>query len=279
MKYTLKEIQFLNDNYSKLGCKVCADKLNRSYGGISWKARGLNLKVSKKTILKNHKRIWEERIIKYKVNQNNFINCSTPEVAYILGLLWADGHIRQIGYTNEIQLENIKKDTDIFYPIFLKTGNWRILFRQRENRQEQGLIRTSNKLLASFLIENNYGPHNIKSADKILSLIPDNLHQYWFRGLIDGDGCWYLNIKNSCRQFSLAGSYEQNWLYFENLLSKLNIKFSIKRIKNKRNSSSYIRSFGRKNLIKLGNYIYQNYEQDKIGLDRKYNKFIEIKNS
>jgi len=297
MKFTQIEINFLKSNYSILGTQRCAKKLNRTTKSVSHKANRLGLELNPNTKSKIYQKSFAKRLIEhpfptrkskrpeqFKVNPNQFINCTIPEAAYILGLLWADGYIRQKDYLNDIKLENIKKDIDVFYPIFLKTGNWRILFRQRKNRQEQGLIRTSNKLLASFLIENNYGPHNIKSADKILELIPNNLHQYWFRGLIDGDGCWYLNIKNSCRQFSLAGSYEQDWSYFENLLDKLDIKYStqrrIQKRKNKKpTKSSTVRINNKKDIIKLGNYIYQNYGQDKTGLQRKYNKYLEIKNS
>jgi len=44
-----------------------------------------------------------------------------------------------------------------------------------------------------LLVDNDYKLKSYNSADKILSKIPNSLHHYFFRGLIDGDGCFYLN--------------------------------------------------------------------------------------
>ena len=139
------------------------------------------------------------------------------------------------------------------------------------------MIHTSNKLLVNFLIKNNYGPHNIKSADRILKNIPSHLYKYWYRGLIDGDGCWYINEKNYNYQFSLAGSYKQDWSYFEHLLNKLKIKYSVQRRIQNNNKSSCIRITNKHGIIKLGNFIYNNYKIDNIGLKRKYDKYKLIK--
>jgi len=193
---------------------------------------------------------------------------------YILGLLWADGNIDNIG--NSIRLECVEDDIEIFYPIFQKTGNWNRYYRSRPDRKPTGIIRTSNKPMCNFLLSNNYEPHNIKTTT-IIKKIPKELRHYWYRGLIDGDGCFYINIKNKCYQFTLSGSYNQNWTFIEILFSDLNIKYSIQQAIHGKNKYSAIRVTNKQDIIKLGNFIYKDYFKDKIGLNRKYNKYLEIK--
>jgi len=105
----------------------------------------------------------------------------------------------------------------------------------------------------------------------------NKLKHYWFRGLIDGDGCFYYykpKLGSTLRQFALASTYEQDWGYFESLCDELQINYKIKRNKNLKSSSSYLRITNKDGIIKLGEYIYKNY--DNIGLDRKYKKFKTI---
>jgi len=286
MFFSEKDIQIIKKYYPLHGSKYCCEILNRSNKSIRKKAAKLGIKVLPNTRSTIQKRNSNKRspkpFDKYKVHPNTFINCQSKEAAYILGLLWADGYIISKHYTHSIKLECIKKDILTFYNTFQKTGDWGLLFRSRKNKQPQGLIHTSNKPLVTYLISNNYGPYNIKSANNILNNIPEHLHKYWYRGLIDGDGCWYINKKNYCYQFSLAGSYKQDWTYFENLLDKLKIKYSIsRRVQLRKNAdntkSSVIRITGQLNLIKLGTFIYDKHDIDNIGLQRKHDKYKSIK--
>jgi hypothetical protein len=133
----------------------------------------------------------------------------------------------------------------------------------------------------NFLIENDYDKKSYTSANKILSKIPNEIKHYWFRGLIDGDGCFYHYTPkkgSTLRQFVLTSTYEQDWTYFENLCKELEIKYTIKRIKNIKSASSVIRITNKKGIKKLGEYIYQNFKKDSIGLIRKFNKFKLITN-
>ena len=284
--FTKKDIKIIKKYYSLHGSNYCSKILNKPQKSIKNKANKLGIKIlpsaKSKIQRENAYKRMPKTANKYKVNPNIFIKNLSKEAVYILGLLWADGYILSKKYANSVKLECIKKDILIFYNIFQKTGNWGILFRNIKNRQPQGLIHTSNKLLVNFLIKNNYGPHNDKSADSILENIPKHLHKYWYRGLIDGDGCWYINRKNYIYQFSLAGSYDQDWTYFENLLNKLKIKYSIQRRiqlrkHQKSTKSSCVRITNKQDIVKFGNYIYDNYHINNMGLKRKYDKYMLIK--
>jgi len=220
-------------------------------------------------------------------NAEPFIDIRTPEVAYILGLLWADGYIDK---TNDrqsfrIAIECSSKDLDTLIPTFLRSGKWNINYRTRPNRQAQTCISTSNRYLWKFLDENNYSDKSGVSANKILSKIPSHLKHYWFRGIIDGDGSFYY--KNSTKQFNCSSSKFQDWGFFTSLFEELEIrKFVIRENVQLTNESSSgiasaysdVRITNQLDIIKLGEYIYQNYEIDSIGLRRKFDTFLKIKN-
>lgn len=273
--YANKEIKFLKNNYASNGAVYCANKLNRPVKSIRYKANNLGLKVLPDTMSKLLINAFYKPLNKYNVNSLLFIQDYIKESSYILGLLFADGSI----YKNRITLECIKADIEVFYPIFKKTGSWTIQFRNRENRQSYGLIRTTNRPLCEFLLSMNYGPRNINAPTNMLKNIPIKLQKYFFRGLIDGDGCFHINkIKNNY-MFSLSGRYDQDWSFFTNLLDDLNIKHSIIKEIRKNGKCSSVRIENKSGIIKLGDYIYKNYISENIGLQRKYNKFIKIKNT
>lgn len=289
-RYTKEEIKLLRKYYPKRGIVYCANKLDRSHGSISWKAHHLGLKVDED--------VWYENIVRhckkgvkhsiddtYNVNPHQFIDNHTKESTYILGFLWADGFISDKDTDNRhsITVECLKDDIDLLYPIFTKTGKWSISYRNRPGRKAQARISTNNYPLSKYLLKYGYGPRTFSSANEILKKIPKALQYMWFRGLVDGDGCFYINKGNSCFQFSIAGAYNQDWKYVEDLLNKIEVRYAIQRRKQKQdekiNNSSVIRVTNRKDIIKIGEYIYEGFDCDKIGLIRKYEKYSAIKST
>lgn len=203
---------------------------------------------------------------------------NTKEMSYMLGFIWADGYLLN-RHHKEIRIECVREDIEAIRSTFNKTISWNISYRNRSYRKPQATLQTSNRHLFDFLYQHGYGAKTNGSATAILNLIPENLRQFWFRGLIDGDGCWYINKRLSLRQFSVSSCFDQDWSYLENLLNTLNIQYkTTKRIQGK-NKHSVVRVTGFENLIKLGSYIYDSYADDHIGLQRKYNKWIEIRDS
>lgn len=217
----------------------------------------------------------------YNVNPSTFLNVTTPEVAYILGLLWADGNI----YKTKIAIECVEEDLKTLKHIFDKTGKWGSYIRHRNIKWKPILnIWTTNKVIVEFLNKHNYSSKSIDSTS-ILSIIPENLQHYWFRGLSDGDGTFsyteHINKKPNYR-FSISGPFEQNWEYLEKMLKSLKIDYSIYQHSkisktNRLNRASSLHIFRHTDIIKLGNYLYKDYEKDNIGLMRKYYKFTLIK--
>jgi Mor family transcriptional regulator len=196
---------------------------------------------------------------------------------YFLGFLWSDGFVERKRVGIEIIeddaveiLESIKKID------FLKINTMR---RTRENRKPQMSIYFCNVNFYDYFISKYFIDKSIKSPIDLINDIPNDLVRYFYLGLIDGDGCFYFNLKNKNRQFYVTSSHNQDWSHMEDLFKLLNIsQYEIRRVINKNgNKSSYIRVKKYKEIKSLYNYLYPNgYE---MGLKRKYNKCSDIINN
>lgn len=206
----------------------------------------------------------------------------TPESSYVLGLLFADGHINK--KNNEIRISCLKEDIDVYEPAFQKTGQWNrynnYTKQRTRNNKPQGVLICTNKNIHNILLE---------SSDFLLSKIPDNLKHYWYRGYIDGDGCWTFRKSSRIlpsgtlntfytRKFVCTGPLSQDWSFMTDLCKNLSLHYNINQY-NKSNHFSQITITGRDNFNKLGNYIYQNWQEDEVGLPRKYKKWQDLVNS
>lgn len=208
-----------------------------------------------------------------KINFQLFTENFTPESVYILGLLWADGYVNK--KTNAISLECVEDDICVFYSIFQQTGNFNLYHRNRKNRKPQGIINCSSFNLSTFLKNNDYLNKSILSPMKILSLIPETLKNYFYRGWVDGDGCFYYNKKLHLMEFVMSGQYEQDWSSLISLCEKLEINYKISNIKTKKgHKHSRFLIKKKQDIVKFGNYIYQGKT---FGLQRKYDRFLPMK--
>jgi hypothetical protein len=209
---------------------------------------------------------------KYFIDIEQFINKEkiTKESAYILGLCWADG---TLGQSYSMTITCISSDLDLLLDVFSKTGNWGIYRRKPNgNRQPQTTFYISDKILFDFLQKQDYHVKSKESADKVLNCIPDNLHEYWWRGYFDGDGCIYTGLNN---QLFFTGPFDQNWNFVEKL--KINLDWRI--VQKTTKTGSYSRRIvqNKKEILKFCQFIYEHREEDKIGFERKYNKFLGLK--
>jgi intein/homing endonuclease len=200
------------------------------------------------------------------------------EAAYMLGFIWADGWIRKNKYHREVRVECLREDIEEIKPNFDKVFDWKIYYRNRPNRRPQARLNLVHLEFVDYLLENGYSTN--RDANKALSIIPEDLQFLWFRGLIDGDGCWYVNKEKQKRQFSISASYELDWSFIEDLFLSLDINSYRIYKREHASSKSSVVEFNRKdNFLKLGNFIYRGFQEEKIGLMRKYLKWQEILNS
>jgi len=261
MKYTQEEIDFLIENYPKYGSKYCQPFLKgRSLDAINAVAARNGLKCTNKVV---HPDLQNVSISKFKP-------ITTREVAYFLGYFWADGNIIKYesgGITHHrIAMEIVKTDADSISSIMSSIGRWAIQIRKRDSWKTTTTFTTSNKDLYEFLEENDYLDKSTAEPTRILSLIPDELQIYFWKGLLDGDGsigsvgrdAWYLE---------LASTHEYQYKEFEKWITSYTDKGSIYRQVSKRgHKSSVYKLYGRK-IIPICNVIPD------FGLERKTRKF------
>lgn len=212
------------------------------------------------------------------VDCSQFEKIVKPEVAYILGLLWADGCIYHRRNEYQIKLSMVSEDMKYIIPILDKIGTWNYSMYTPKIKtwKEKTSAYVYNKNLYYFLYENGYYSKSYDSACKILSVIPSGLHKYWWRGLFDGDGYFYG--KNKSMTCGISSEYEQDWKYIENLCKDKNWKYGIYRYMRSKGSQSEFRIMPSKHIIEFGEFIYDNYDNI-LGLTRKYEKFLFLKNN
>lgn len=274
MKWTQEKIKQLKDNYSNNGSKYCSELIGLPENTIKNMVRKLRLKLSNEIFSKNR----VESKGKTNIDYNEFIKLDNPEIIYFLGLFWADGFMYRNKNNSTIGIGIVEEDMVVIESHLDKIGKWtkRVNKKKKESTwKPTKTILTNNKRIFDFLLENDYGDKSSVSADKIISKIPKNLLHYFFRGLSDGDGCFYVNKPkkgSTQRQFSISSTKEQDWSYVESLFQELNIKYSISRS----NNGSQIRITNKKGIILFGEYIYKGYHSDMIGLNRKYDKYCGI---
>jgi hypothetical protein len=237
----------------------------------------LGLKVNRDSIKEICSKRSEKSPEKCRVNPNQFLSVTTPEIAYLLGLLWADGHVKSINLSGSIRFGNITSDIDDIRHVFHKTGDWNFyeMGRQRANWKDQTAIVINEKTLFNFLKDHDYETKSGGSPIKILSHVPEHLRHYWWRGYFDGDGNLYIG--KHCHQISMASTYDQDWSFALSLMATLGVKGSIcQTISKKGHKSSTLRICGIENCKRFCEFIYAGYELDKIGFSRKYQKYQQL---
>jgi len=316
MKWKEEEINFLIENYNKLGRTECAKQLNRSIDSIATKIRDSKLNLKSKEIWSDDDLEWliinykkygvgycvsglkadRRRVInkanslglktdiiiksesknKPKVNHMLFDTEFTKESAYILGLLWADGHIREDKKITSISC--IQSDIEEVLPVFLKTGNWLIskpLKKYFNGNEVKTQLKLSTTTWDLFEILKKYG-YITKSngcPSEIINKLPFEYLKYWYRGFLDGDGCIKLGKKYGS-EIVFTSNINEGWVFMIKLCDSLEINYTIIRKKINNGGYSHFR-INKKNDVKiLGKYLYSDY--DGIGFSRKHKKYLDV---
>ena len=269
MKWTNDEIDILKDNYHK-GANYVSSILGRSRISTQSKMSRLGFYIddeNKSLIQKNNSK---KNYTNYEYKVSNFTIDINEYTSYLLGLLWTDGYILKNRKTTSISM--VSDDLNELNWIFDKTGYWYKQYRKRIGKRESLTLSAYNPELLNGLIDLNFDKKSYISPDKLFNIIPQEYLKYLIRGIIDGDGCFYVG-KNTY-QLTIASTYEQDWSFYIDFFSKIGFDFKIQRRIHKKSKSSIIRLCKRESIISLCDWLYDGYLNDKIGLQRKYNKSL-----
>jgi hypothetical protein len=216
------------------------------------------------------------KVGKYNVDITKFVNITEPEMAYFLGFFWADGYIwRDTKSKSKIlMLHFLTEDYLTIKEPLHKIVDWDVRFENIKNRNPSSFLSFRGFDIADFLTSFDYIDRTMKSPERIINHIPENIRHYWFRGYLDGDGF----ISQNRTKITFSSGFHQNWNFMIRLCESLNIqKFTINHSINKlghKNSLFYMSDL--ESCCRLIKYIYKDYDVLKIGLDRKYNNTKQI---
>lgn len=203
-----------------------------------------------------------------------FKSSVNKQLAYLLGLIWADGSLSH----NTLTLECKSEDMVDFIPILSQVFPFKYKERQRYKSGEKfGKLQTSayfsNKGLADFLKKMDFKQKSKVSPSKILSHIPKEYHHNFWHGFFDGDGSISF-CQRGCPRFNVTGSVEYEWSSLRDVLDSLEIKYTERKINCPKHYSSEIRCSRSNDIVKFREYLYRG---ERFGLKRKYDKFMMVK--
>lgn len=204
-----------------------------------------------------------------------FDNIDTEEKAYMLGLLLADGCIKDRVKNEGGNLQpciciELHKDDSYLLTKFLELVNCNNKLTKHKNCM---VLRFHSEHMANRLSKFGIVPRKTghERIDWIYD-IPDNLQRHVIRGLFDGDGWIGTTIKrgNYIPNIGLTSSLD----CVNTVSDFLSKKLGINRVKPVTHIGCYVITYdGKDSCAKIANYLYSG---SNIHLDRKYNKAMEI---
>lgn len=204
-----------------------------------------------------------------KISIENF-TCLSNESIYSLGLLWGDGYVSKSN--NQIKFHIKSIDKDYILQVLNKIGQWNLYVYPDGKSVEIACI---DYKLHQWFCQYDFQQKSYCEPSKILSIIPQEKHFLFWLGLIDADGSFYTIKSENRFCFSLASTYNYQFIEFLNFCNKHNIETKLRqRIKSSgQNSDLEIKKV--QSLLNLGSQIYQT----EIGLPRKRLRFEEFQST
>ncbi len=220
-----------------------------------------------------------ESKLKYSCNWEYFENIDSPDKAYWLGFIAADGNVCIAKYTKNgkchfnfrVQLAQAEKNHLEKFKFSINSNHLVRLARKKTqfHKNLYFLLITSDKMF-NDLVKCNIVPRKSLILEYPNNL-KDNLQRHFIRGYFDGDGCVSVCKRGYISVEIVSGSF----LFLEKMCNILNRQLNLNvKLKQERKSLFRIRITSIKKVTKFFHYFYDNVSSD-VYMDRKYDKFIE----
>lgn len=168
--------------------------------------------VIRKTLKLNniHMRTSSQCNQKYKRNSHYFDKIDTPNKAYILGQLYADGNnftnhnaiTLSLQETDKQLLEDIKSEIQYTGPLRVRE-----LHKHNENHKNNYVLCINDEIMSKQL--SKLGVVDQKSLKITFpTFLPNTLVHHFIRGYFDGDGCIYYDRKHNKWRTSTVGTVD-----------------------------------------------------------------------
>lgn len=225
--------------------------------------------IEEKIKMRNYKECQK----KYFANENFFENIDTEDKAYWLGFFCADGYINNKNKNRSYKIGISLNNKDINHLEKFKksiefTGNIKTYKSSGYSENDYSRILITSDKLALDLINKGIDSNKTKNLTyPSQDIVPLYLQKHFIRGLIDGDGSIII-CKDNNYKISFTGTYS----ICQGILNNFNLKNKVYSYKNK--NCFYITIGGNIQVVNILDDIYNNAT---IYLDRKYQKYKEIK--
>ena len=256
--FTEKDIEFIKKNYKNLSYKEIANILGYTERQVRGKINNMGLK---------------KRISLYN---GFFKNIDTPNKAYWLGFIYADGYLesgKNKGFGMSLQerdkyaLENLKNLLGVDNELSFRERECLIPGNKAPSICRSYTLRINSKEIYEDLLSNNIVVK--KTYSTTFPKVPDNLFFDFLRGYIDGDG--YISNNNGYIHVGLVSHNNEILKYIQDKLLEYNIHSKIY-LEERNNSHIYrFRCFKVEDVKKLLNHLYEDVNSQK--LERKYEKY------
>jgi len=204
--WSKKETEYLTNNYEFGDIDEIAKTLNRTRKAITERAKLLKLRRDEEIVRKISQ--------KYSVNEDFFATWSS-DMAYILGLICADGNISSS--SNSISIVLHKNDSYLISEVYEAMNS---THKVRFNAN-MAIFNINNMILYKDLLKLGVTPNKSKTLK--CPNVPQDFIPDFFRGVMDGDG----SVDSKNKRLKVV-SASKDFIYgLGNLLDKINIGHKI----------------------------------------------------
>lgn len=201
---------------------------------------------------------------KSSCNEKYFEKINTPNKAYLLGFITADGAI--IGkYSNSCSIEVHEKDEDLLLFAKKEINPNATITNCNYNKKTNKRISFSSKKMCEDLEKYGIIPNKSLIIEKVpIEFIPQELLCYYFRGLIDGDGCIHKDGK-----ISIYSGSENFIKSIQNILCET---IGVKKLKIYHGTSYFVSWGSKSDKQKFFDFLYKDKLDETFYYKRKYER-------
>lgn len=220
----------------------------------------------------------------YPIDDTFFDIIDTEEKAYFLGLLYADGYNKEDRGAVSIELQ--EEDTEILDKFIIalkyigKTVYLNDRTKEKPTTKKTSILHIGCKKISQALVR--LGCHQRKSLTlkfPTSDQVPEHLLRHFIRGYFDGDGSISTGFVKGTTSLRLHCNITSTKDFCNDLSKIINREVKVNSIVNKCGTSNTITSRvdvnGAQQIFKMIKWMY---EDSTIFLQRKYNKYLSIKN-
>lgn len=245
----------------------CRDYIKKYFGQMSQREIARRLNIGKTTI--NN---WSSKLgLHFKKHTSNekFFQSWTPEMAYILGYISADGNVtwNEIKGYYSLTITAAEKDKEHLEKIRKRFNSTKPLLYGKSTKSYRLII--NSKQICLDLMEFGILPR--KSLILKFPNLPEEYLVDYIRGYIDGDGSlkFYKRPRSPYFELSICSGSREFIEALENkIFSKLSINSKISKTKN----TCFLLRYSCKRGLALAEWIYKGAD---LFLIRKYNNYQE----